>query len=230
MNLSVLIIDDEPLHSAQLVEHLKRLPYVIQSKVIHQSEEALEYLINNTYDLLFLDLQMPNINGMELLQTFTLPPTIVVSAHPSFAVNCYDLDAVVDFIEKPVMFTRVLRALQRAIAKVKVPMNNNVYLKVGRQMQHFHIDDIYYIEADGIYSKVWSKNGNFILVNDNISELEKKMIHTRLVRLHKSYIFNLNNITSFDSRNLWLGELKFQVGIHYRGKLGQLLHLDGISD
>lgn len=229
MNLSVLIIDDEPQHSAQLVEFLKRLPYLVQMKVIHQSEEALKDLIDNTYDLLFLDLEMPNINGMELLQTFTLPPTIVVSAHPSFAVNCYDLDSVVDFIEKPASFSRILRALQRALSQMKVPANNHLYLKVGRQIRHFNTDDIVYIEADGIYSKVWSQNRDFVLVNDNITEVEKKLIHTRLVRLHKSYIFNLNHITSFDSRNLWLGEEKFQVGVQYRGKLAELLELENNS-
>ncbi|AEI51424.1 LytR/AlgR family response regulator transcription factor [Runella slithyformis] len=227
MNLSVLIIDDDPRHSAQLIEYLKRLPYLVKTKVIHQPTESLKELIDNTYDLLFLDIEMPDLNGLELLQTFTMPPTIVVSAHPSYAIDCFDLDTVVDFIEKPVSFNRIMRALKRALTKVKVSVNNHLYLKAGRQMQHFYTDSIHYIEADGIYSKVWSKKGDFVLVNDNISEVEKKLCHTRLVRLHKSYIFNLNHITAFDSRNLWLGEKKFQVGVSYRGRLTELLELEG---
>ena len=230
MNLSVLIIEDNFDDTAKLVEFLNRIPYIVNIKTHNSAQDALTDLIQGTYELVFLDLEIPQLSGMELLQSMSLPPTIIVSAYPSYAITSYDIDSVVDFIEKPLTFPRLLRALKRAQTAIEFNEVKHLYLKVGRQIRHFSVENIQYIEADGIYSKVWMKDGSYTLANDNISEIESKLLHTRIVRLHKSYIFNVDAVTAFDSRNIWLGESKFQLGVHYRGKLGQLLHLDGLSE
>jgi hypothetical protein len=227
MNISVLIIEDCLEDTQLLVEFLKQIPTVIKIQTYASAEEALSDLIGDEYNLLFLDIELANLNGLDLLQTLPLPPTIVVSNHLFYAAPIFDIDSVLDFIQKPLTFVRLLRALKRfqtASSRVNV---KQLFLKVGRQVQSFKANEIYYIEAQGIYSKVFMKDGRFTLVNDNISEIESKLVNTNLVRLHKSYIFNIDFITAFDSRNIWLNELKFSLGGNYRNKVGELLNLDG---
>lgn len=228
MNISVLIIEDCLEETNLLVEYLKRIPYVIKIQTYASAEEALPDLIEGKYNLLFLDMELSNLSGHDLLKSIPLPTTIVVSAHTSFAAPIYDIDSVLDFIEKPLTFTRLLRALKRFQVATSRVIVKQLYLKVGRQVQSFNAKDIYYIEAQGIYSKVFMKDGRFTLVNDNISEIESKLVNTNLVRLQKSYIFNIDLITAFDSRNIWLNELKFSLGVNYRNKVSELLFLDGI--
>jgi DNA-binding LytR/AlgR family response regulator len=223
MNITVLIIEDNADDALLLIETLKNIPFIIQIKHVETVEEALEGIISGAYDLVFLDLLLAKGNAIDILKSMSLPPTVVVSAHPAYAVSTYDIDSVIDFIEKPVTYTRLLRALKRTTKEVKGI--KHLYLKAGRQILYFSIDDIRYIEADGIYSKVYLKDNNNVLVNDNISEIEKKLRHTRLVRLHKSYIYNLNFVTSFDSRSVFMDTQKFQLGVHYRSKLAQLFDI-----
>ena len=107
--------------------------------------------------------------------------------------------------------------------------NDYVYLKTGSKTKNFKIDSIQYIEADGIYCKVWMNNGSFSHVNDNITEMENKLRHTRLIRLHKSFIFNLNHINTFNSRNIWIGDKQFSLGVTYRSKLGNILNINSFE-
>ncbi len=227
MTISVLIIEDCQQDTELLVEFLKRIPTVINIKTFSNAEEALADLIDGKFNLLFLDLALANLSGLDLLQSMPLPATIVVSSHILHAAPIFDIDSVVDFIEKPLTFPRLLRGLKRFHLATNQLSVKQLYLKVGRQVQSFNAQEINYIEAQGIYSKVFLTDRRCTLVNDNISEIEGKLVNTSLVRLHKSYIFNINLITAFDSRNIWLNELKFSLGVNYRSKLGELLYLDG---
>lgn len=226
-NLTALIIEDDVAEAVFLLELLKKIPVFLSVQTVHSPSEGIAELMSNQYDLLFLDLVMPSINGLEVLSSLTLPPTIITTSHPSYAATCFDIDAVVDFIEKPISVTRLTRAVRRAQEVIYPPKDSShLYFKTGHKNQQFLISDVLYIEADGIYCKVTTKNGGKHIVNDNITEIEKKLQHTPLLRLHKSYIYNCNYITSFDSRHLWIGNQKFALGVNYRGKLGEVLNTD----
>ncbi|MCP1386541.1 LytR/AlgR family response regulator transcription factor [Runella salmonicolor] len=222
-NLSVLVIDDDTEHAEYLVEYLSQIQALSHIKVTQSPQEGMKELLQTHYDLLFLDMHMPEITGIELLKSLSLPPTIVVTAHPSFALECFDIDTVVDFIEKPVTLIRLTRAVQRATQEISPMLPKALFLKVGHKMQQFNIDDILYIEADGIYCKIHTKS-EVTLANINISDIEKKLSNTNLVRLHKSFIYNLTRITSFDNRHLWIDKQRFSLGVQYRGKLSQILN------
>lgn len=230
MNLSVLVLDDDQEQAMVLTNFLEEIPYITNIFTCQNAEEALTYLSSEQVDFVFLDMEMPGLSGMDLLSSFFFPPTIIVSSHPSFAIDSYDNNSVIDFIEKPVTFLRLMRALNRVSKHINKDSNNEtLYLKVGRKMQNFKIDTIQYVEADGIYCKVWLNNNSFVHVNDNISEIEQKLLHTKIIRLHKSYIFNLSYLKAFDSRNIWIGEQQFSVGAKYRSKLNNILNVNASS-
>lgn len=226
-NLTALIIDDEAESAYFLREMLGKLSAFLSIKIIQSSNEAMIELMEETFDVVFLDIEMPTITGIELLKTYNLPPTVIVTSHPSYAVSCFDIDNVVDYIEKPVTMARLARALKRFQEEINRQKDPTfLYFKAGHKTQQFKIDEILFIEADGIYSKIVMKSGEKALVNNNISDIEKKIKHTSLIRLHKSYIFNYNYITSFDSRNLWVGNQKFSLGVNFRGRLSNYLNID----
>ncbi len=226
-NLAALIIDDDPEQADYLESILQKLPIFLTIKIINDSTQGYAELLENEYDLLFLDMEMPTLSGIELLKSLELPPTIVVTSHPGYAAECFDLDDVVDFVEKPFTVTRIGRAIRRAMQEVVEKIDENtIYFKAGHRNQQYKLDEILYIEADGIYSMIYMKSGERTLINSNISEVEKQLQHTKLVRLHKSYIYNCVHIASFDSRHLWIGNQKFALGVSYRGRLAEYLNID----
>ena len=227
MNISVLILNDHQEQAIKLTNLLSKIPYIITIKVSKNPDEALNYVLSEKIDLVFLDMEITEIQSIELLTSFQFPPTIVISSNSTFAIDCFDNNSVIDFMEKPVKVPRLMRALGRAVKYINMNTvkNEYIYLKIGRKIQNFKVDTIHYIEADGIYCKVWISNGTFYHVNDNISTIENKLRHTSLIRLHKSYIFNLNYINTFDSRNIWIGEKQFSLGVMYRSKLGSMLNI-----
>jgi DNA-binding LytR/AlgR family response regulator len=222
--LSTLIIEDNELHATELAEYLTNIQCLAPIKIVLTPQEGIGELLQKHYDLLFLDIEMPGISGMEVLKSLRLPPTIIVTSHPSFAANSFDIDAVIDFIEKPVTLARLTRAVQRVIDELSQPLFQSLFLKVGHQVQNFNLDDILYIEANGVYSKIITKAG-VSLANINISDLEKKLTGTHLVRLHKSFIYNLTKISAFDNRHLWIEKQQFSLGVQYRGKLMSILNV-----
>jgi DNA-binding LytR/AlgR family response regulator len=225
INLSVLVIDDNKDHADELLNMLQNIPYVSRVVHCHNHQSALSILSLEPIDVVFLDLEMPSMNGLDLLKSFDFPPTIIISSYPAFAIDTYEHSEVLDFIEKPATSVRLMRGLGKVFKYINAMATiQEIFLKVGRKIQNFKLDTILYIEADGIYSKVWLTNGTFVLVNDKISEIEQKLLHTKVIRLHKSYIFNLSYLKAFDSKNIWIDKMEFPLGIKYRNKLNQILN------
>lgn len=226
MNRSALVLDGNQEQADMLISSLKEIPYISHIVYCANYVQALQVLSSEQIDLFFFDIAMPESNGLELLNSFDFPPTIIVTNNSEYAIDAYDFNSVVDFIRKPITYVRLMRALNRATKHFNTSTSNEMlYLKVGRKIHNFKIDAIVYIEADGIYCKVWLTNGSYVHINDNISEVEKKLIHTKVIRLHKSYIFNLAYLKAFDSRNLWIGEKQFSLGAKYRSRLGNILNI-----
>lgn len=226
-NLALLIIHDDIEQTDYLESILRKLPIFLVIKSVKDPILGYSELLVNKYDLLILDLDTPKVPSIDLIKSLSLPPTIVISSNPNFAIECFDWDDVVDFIKKPITLSRFGRAIRRTQQKAnKQNVVKTIYFKVGHRNQQYKTDDILYIEADGIYSKIYLKSGEKALANSNISEIEKQLKHTKLVRLHKSYIYNCAHITSFDSRYLWIGNQKFALGVNFRGKLAEYLNVD----
>jgi len=212
-----LIIEDEPQYQHLLEEYISRLPFFASPEVCSTAESALLLLSKNSFDVIFLDIELPGISGIELLQSFTERyPVIITSSHIGFAVESFDLN-VIDYLVKPYSFARFTRAVNRAFLVDKPPaeQSNEIFLKVGRKLQLFKFSEIEYIEADGPYSKVFQKS-KFVLVNDNISVIQDRLPKHLFIRIHKSFIINLTFLTAYDYRTIWLNEVKIPIGETYR--------------
>jgi DNA-binding LytR/AlgR family response regulator len=234
INRQCLIIEDSISSVAILKEYLSLLPFFQVANVCDNYAQAIAFLSNHQVDLIFLDIQLANkegehFTGFDVLQTFsTLPPVIITSSHAGFAIESYRIGKAVDFLVKPFDYDRFLIAINRAL-NLKMTTNRllddeYVFLKMGRKFQRFELADIDYFEAYGIYLKVFVK-GMPHVVNDTISAISETLSPKRFMRVHKSYIVNINKINGFDHNNLYLLNGKVPIGISYKPQLDGLLRL-----
>jgi DNA-binding LytR/AlgR family response regulator len=225
----VLIVEDDDASLNILTHYLSHLPFFAEPVFCRNVPEAMAAVAKQAFDLILLDMHLPGLSGIDFLKTLSgRYPVVITTSNPDFAVESYDLN-VADYLLKPFTLQRFLRAVGRATS---VHLSPNalaeptaVFLKIGRKVQRFDYDTIDYVEAYGIYSKVWS-NGSVIVVNEAISALESLLPAQQFLRIHKSYIVNLNKMTSYDFRHVWIGSEKVPLGgASYRTQFQSYLNL-----
>lgn len=224
----ILVVEDEQSYVDSLKEYMTRLPFISSVDVCQTAGTAFDLLSRNTYDLVFLDMGLPDLSGIELLQALPKHPAIVVTtSHPNYAVDCYDLN-VVDYLLKPYTYQRFLKAIGRTLnlqfSAGGMADSRSIFVKVSRSMQRFMYEDINFIEASGIYSKI-THNQRITLVNETISSLEARLPSQQFMRVHKSYIVNLDSISSYGHTNLVINGSRIPMGASYRSKFESFLNV-----
>lgn len=232
-NHTVLVVENT-LESSHIIEtFLSRLPFFGSPTTCRSAGTALDYLNQQAFDLVFLDMHLPDMPGLDVLRSLpSQSPTVVTSACSTYAADCFDLN-VVDYIVKPFSFHRFMRAVNRALKVQVMPNsftdNQSIYLKIGRSIQRFEYGEIDYIEASGVYSKVW-RHQKATLVNEPISTLEANLPAQRFLRIHKSYIIALASLNSYTYTSLTVGGIKIPLGASYRPKFDGFLRLLSSTD
>lgn len=191
-------------------------------------EEAMTLLQQHPFSLIFLDINLPDQSGLDLLRFFPkMPSVIVTSTQANHAADSYDLN-VSDYLMKPFSFSRFTRAVNRAlgvqVAQNSIADGDFIFLKVGHAMQRFDYDSIDYVQAFGTYCKVYI-NQKVTVVNEIISQLENLLPPQKFLRIHKSYLTNLSKINSYNYRSIFIGSAKIPLGASYREKFEGFLSL-----
>lgn len=231
--LSCLIIEDIEIDARILMNMLSELPLLYQADWASTATDALSRLMNQTYDLVFLDMRLPGLLGTELLRDMPQrPPVIVTTSYVEFAEPCYDFD-VADFLMKPFVISRLQRSINRALTRnltqAAQSVAASIFLPTNRRMQQFHFRDILFIEAHGAYTKIHGSQG-ITIVSTSISWLEAQLPTSAFMRVQKSFIINLHYLTAVEARCVWVGETKITVGTQYRDQLRQLIVGPGSKD
>lgn len=205
MILKSIIIDDEPLARELLQDFARKVSFLEITAAFSNGMDALEYLQQKQVDLVFLDIQMPDITGLELLQTLSSRPKIIfTTAYAEYAVEGFNLDAV-DYLLKPFDFPRFLKAVNKAMElhllenQPKIANQNAeedfLFVKDGRELVKVYFDEIDYIQGqkDYVLFKTPSKK---LLSLMNMKDLERDLPQDRFLRIHQSYIINTTQIES----------------------------------
>ena len=224
-----IIVDDLAPDVEYLRRYLTNLPFLEYIGCCSSVGEAMGLLAGEKIDLIFLDVNLMSGSGLSLLKTGTdLPPVIVISAHTEYALECYEIGKAVDYLLKPYTYERLLVAVNRAVsmhvAQGNVVNEEFIFLKMGRKIQRFEYQAVDYVEAYGAYSKVFCR-GQLYVVNERLASLTELLPSRFFLRVHKSFIINLNKIISFDRNHLFLPQVKIPIGISFRPKLEGLLRL-----
>lgn len=226
MNFKCLIVDDEPLAIKLIKNHLSHLDDFIIIGEARNALEALKILENNQVDLIFLDINMPKITGIELLKSLQNPPkVIIISAHKEYAIEGFDLD-VVDYLLKPISFDRFLKAVNKykmAIQRVdpeerNIPNNNIegiISIRDNKKIHNIRHEDILYIESLREYIKLHTQN-NSIMVKCALSKIEENLPEEFFIRIHKSYIVAINKVDLFTSTFVEINKKKIPIGRNFK--------------
>lgn len=233
-----LIVDDEPLAIEVITSYIKRLDDVEVVSTCSNAISAFEILQKEKIDIIFLDIQMPKLTGIDFIKTLQHPPKIILTtAYRDYALESYELN-VIDYLLKPISFERFLIALQKAtdtISQVQEAKQNTfdeeapyIYLKADKKMMKVMLDDILYIESLKDYVRIKSSEKD-IISHQKISYLEEKLPDELFIRVHRSFIVPLRKIKSYTSSSIEVPGHEVPIGRLYKEKvlekLGEANHL-----
>lgn len=227
-----LIIDDEPLAIEVIKTHLSKLEELELVAAFNNPVEALEIINTNTIDLIFLDIEMPLLTGIEFLKTVdNLPKVIFTTAYRNFAIESYELE-VVDYLLKPISFSRLFKAVNKFKKQTKVPVmetaiseesitNDHMYVNANKKFIKIKFDDILYIESVKDYVRIHLPTKS-VVTKDSISNFEDKLPNTFL-RIHRSFIVNSKKVTAFTKVDVEIGKIEIPISASYKeGVIGFL--------
>lgn len=223
-----LIIDDEPLARELLESYIAKIEELKLIKSCGNALEAFSVLQEKSVDLIFLDIEMPQVTGIELLRSLRDRPRIILTtAYREYAFEAYDLD-VVDYMLKPVTFERFLRGIGKikqlkqydTPGEVTMPLNSSfddayLYLKENREMVKVFLKDILYIESLRDYVRVKTVHRE-VITYQKISYLEQKLPQNKFLRIHRSFMVAVDKIISFSPSNVRINTTDIPIGRNYK--------------
>jgi len=229
-----IAVDDEPRALEIIDNFISKIDFLDLVGKFRSPVNAIDFLLQNEIDLIFLDINMPDITGTEFVKIMSQKPMIIfTTAYSEYAVESYELDAI-DYLLKPFEFDRFFKAVIKAKETFKLssgvekkhtilnPIGNKLQLKSGSETFQVQIDDIKYIEGLGNYVNVYlieKKIATYISLKDFIEKLPKESF----TRIHKSYIISINHIKSFENYQVKLDDKTIPIGKNYRKDFIELM-------
>lgn len=226
MGCSCIVVDDESVAIQVLKKHIEQIPQLNLIGVCKNSIEALDFLSDQNVELIFLDIQMPKINGIDFLKTLTDPPKIIfTSAYRHFAVEAFELNAI-DFLLKPINFERFLKAVNKVLTVHDTvddyPSFRFGYFRVDRKMIKVHFDDILYIESFRDYITIHLEEGKELRMKLSLNHVEEMLPASDFLRIHRSFLVSIHKISAFTKTDVEIGKKELPIGKSYTASFRKL--------
>ncbi len=216
MRLNCLIIDDEPIARKGLREYVDEVGFLTCVASCENALKATGSLNENKIDLMFLDIHMPKVNGIEFLKTIKNPPlTILTTAYPDYALEGYALD-VIDYLVKPITFNRFLKASQRALeffqlkAQAVPHQSDYFFVRCDRKFEKVFFRDVSHVEGLQNYAVIHVK-GRKLITYITLTSLESQLPKDRFLKVHKSFLISLPHITAIDGDEIILEDARVPI-------------------
>jgi len=230
VSISCLIVDDEPLARSLMTDYVKKVPYLSLLDACSSPLAAIEILRKTPVDLLFLDIQMPEITGISLLKALQKKPMVILTtAYSEYALEGYELD-VIDYLLKPITFERFLRAAEKANQRITVstasaiatsetkapdPAQPFVFVKDGTKLVKVRWDDILYVEGLKDYVTIHTKQQRVVTLQ-RLKSLEEQLPSDKFIRIHHSYIVAVDAIDVIHKGEVQIGSATIPISDTYR--------------
>lgn len=236
MKIKCLIVDDEPLAIKLIEKHIAKIDNLEVIATCNNALKAFEILNTQTIDLMFLDIKMPSMTGIDFLKNIKNPPkTIFTTAYRDFAIESYDL-GVVDYLLKPITFERFFKAVDKYLSEKSIPivkqeqLISEEYIIVKSGIKNHKIDtkDILYIESIKDYIKIFLTNNQTITAKHKISDMEVELNHNRFIRIHRSFIINREKVSAFSNNDIEVNGAEVPIGASYKEET--LLFLESLKN
>ena len=223
-----LIVDDEPPAREVLKRYIEKLPMLHLAGECGNALQVIPFLHTNQVDILFLDIRMPQLNGLELVSTLVNPPKIIfTTAYAEHALESYELQAT-DYLLKPIKFERFVRAVNRAMPLPAVAVtapeapvtteDNFLYFRADRKMVKVMLKDILYIESLKDYVKIMTSTGQ-VITKYSMAALEAMLPATGFLRIHRSFIIAAEKLSAYTNTHVQLGATELPIGKMYQHEI-----------
>lgn len=235
MQINCLVIDDEPLAQRVVERYAEDVPFLHIRKKCSTAMEAIELLKNDEIDLIFLDINMPKLTGIEFLRTLKHPPLVIITtAYAEYAIQGYELN-VLDYLMKPFSFERFVRAVQKAqetllnrnLHKADTILEESlegdfVFIKSSKKTFRVNFSDINYIEALGDYVKIFTTE-RMIVSYQSMKNIEKLLPSKNFIRIHKSYIIAVSKVEMIEGNFVRIKDQRIPIGTNYKAEFEKLI-------
>ncbi len=225
--IKCIAIDDEPLALQVIQEYCQRISFLYLEKVFTNTDEAKEYLKNNKIEILFLDIQMPDINGLQFYKSLPTKPIVVfTTAYKDYAVEGFSVDAI-DYLLKPFEYDRFLKACYKAKEYVEFLSSqelqlNSLFVKVNYEIMKINLKDIELIEALDDYIKLYIKPTP-VLTLMTLKSITEKLPSRDFLRVHRSFIVPIHKIEKFSKTKVFVIGKEIPIGSSYSNVYDQLI-------
>ncbi len=222
-----IIVEDERLAQQVVEAYIERTTQFELLAVCSNALEAKEALNRQHVDLIFLDIQLPGMTGLNFLRTLEKPPLVILTtAYPDYALESYEFN-VIDYLLKPFSYERFLKAVNKIVegnllTKKAAITNDHIYIKSSGKFIKVNFADIIYIEGMKDYMKICTPISNIVTLQ-TMNEMERSLPSAQFIRVHKSYIVSLQYIKSIYGNNIETSRLTIPIGVNYKGKVMQLV-------
>ena len=220
MKVKCFIIEDEPLAQNVLKKYIEDYPLLELCGIYRDALEAQKDLYEIKPELLFLDINLPVISGINFLKTLNQPPLVIfTTAYPDYAIEGFELNAV-DYLLKPFSYERFLKAVHKVIDRLPSSdkergNEESIFLKVDKKAVRVNVDEIYYLEALDDYIKVITETKNY-LINSTLKNMQQELPEHKFIRVHKSYLVAREKIDYIEGNYIRIREKDIPVGAVYK--------------
>ena len=230
--MNCIAVDDEPLALKLLQDNISRVPFLKLVATCNDAFEAMKALQDNSIDLVFIDIQMPGLTGLQFIGTLESKPLVIfITAYKQYALESYEF-SVVDYLVKPVTLARFIQACNRAkeLHELKalkqqqaVPAADYFFLNIEYSLVKVMFDDIRWIEGLRDYIKVNLKSNNKpLIVRTSIKAIEPELPQNKFIRIHKSWLVAISEITAVRKNSVFIKDLELPVGETFREAVERL--------
>jgi DNA-binding LytR/AlgR family response regulator len=220
-----IAVDDEPKALDVISIHAAKAPEIDLVATFTNPEHALSYLKENFVDLVFLDINMPAISGLQFVERLQSKPYIVfTTAYSEYAIDSYDFEAI-DYLLKPIEFDRFYRAIGKVKKQIQLNslqqdsvLSKFIFIKDGYKQVKVSIDEIQYIQSEGNYLNIVTSTEK-VLARMTFQSLMEKLPVSLFFRIHNSFVVNFSHIRKIEDNHIFIHDTKIPIGIKYRDKL-----------
>jgi DNA-binding LytR/AlgR family response regulator len=223
MKIKCVIIDDEPLAINVIEDHLKNFDHIEVVETFNNPLKAYGVLEREKIDVIFLDINMPQMTGFSFIENLNHKPLIVITtAYREYAVKSFELN-VLDYLVKPIPFNRFLKTINKVYQQVYVSSASgdanlqqepHIFLKVNKKLVKVNLNDILYIESLKDYIKVITKIGDYV-VHKSLSAITEELPQSNFIRVHRSYTISINKIEAIEGNTVEIASRKIPIGRNY---------------
>ena len=223
--LKCIIIDDEATSIAVIEHFCSKSELVHVAATFDNAMQGLTYANQQDLDLIFLDIHMPSLSGFDFIEHLTNPPQIILTtSDPKFALEAFQYPCIIDYLVKPLTFSRFLKSLLKASSLQQTNNSNAIFVNIDRRLIKIDIHSIYYIEAKGNYVSIRTENEEF-KVHTSFKNMESKLTAPFFFKAHRSYIININKIVDIEDNSILIQNKVIPLSRSNRAKLLSKLNI-----